>query len=534
MRRVAWLACLSLTITLSVGTTWMTPAVALQDCYANFTEIKIPKLGGQARLHDVALASGLDAWVVGDDGSHAVVLHWSGQRWTRDTLPTLSGTSIASGVVAISVSEAWAVGSYADGTKALLLHWDGATWTKIAAPAVPGASAVSLLGVGAAGGNDIWAVGTADVTGGSIPVTMHFDGLGWSLVSYPASGSPEWLNDVITFGGSTAWLVGHGTPGGSAGEIGTWNGSAWANDFAGLDMQGIAATSTSDVWAVGDALGTGYTKTWAAHWNGSSWSYGSAVNPGTGGHAFEGAASATNGQVWAVGEYNNQGPDRALAELEANGSWTWVPTPNVGKQDTRFEAIDTALDQTYAVGSSWNRAQTALVEQICPISIGVVGPVPQTAVADPGGTVVWQMQPGAGSHSLVDSTFGDFDSGVLSTGGVYTARFDGAGKYTITDTAGGGWLSYVWVLMHESRASGAVGKPLTLTWAAKKAASPRCYDVQVEKPGATSWRAWATCVASPDAPFTPTSKGTYRFRARVRSTLGPSTGYSPPISFTAG
>ena len=530
--RVAWTTALLITILATVVSRPIV-ASAAPSCLANFREVPIPSLGSQMVLGDVALASATDGWAVGGSGSAAVVLTWNGSSWSTASLPSFAGGSSASGVAAISADDAWVVGSHNNRTKALLLHWNGVAWSKVAAPSVAGATSVSLQGASASGWNDVWAVGSAEVLGATYPITMHYNGIAWSNVSYPSSGSPEWLTDVAAFGGTAAWLSGHSTPGGSAGEIGIWNGASWANTFAGIDMNGVSGTSIGNVWVVGSAIGTGWLRTWTAHWNGSSWTYHTALNPGTGGHAFDGASSATGGQIWAVGWYNNQDSDKALAEIEANGSWTWVPTPVVGTEDTKFEAISEVGGLAVAVGSSWNRQQTALIETMCPILITTGGTNPQIAVADVGATVLWEMTAGAGAHSLSDASLGTFDAGSIPAGGVYTHAFDAAGTYTIDDAVGGTPSGTIGVRMARSRTSAPSGTAVTITWATQPASAPLVYDVEILKPGATDWRAWKTGVVSGQTRFTPKVAGTYRFRALVRSTLGPTTGFSPELTYRA-
>ena len=65
------------------------------------------------------------------------------------------------GVVALSASEAWAVGAAGDPlapSSTSIQRWDGAAWTAVNAPS-PGSERNGLLGVDAAGPNEVWAVG---------------------------------------------------------------------------------------------------------------------------------------------------------------------------------------------------------------------------------------------------------------------------------------------------------------------------------------------------------------------------------------
>jgi hypothetical protein len=66
-------------------------------------------------------------------------------------------------------------------------------------------------------------------------------------------------------------------------------------------LHDVAAFSSHDVWAVGDATSGGHAITLTEHWNGSSWQVvPSPSGPGNT-HLYGVAVDAGTGQVWAVG-----------------------------------------------------------------------------------------------------------------------------------------------------------------------------------------------------------------------------------------
>ena len=91
-----------------------------------------------------------------------------------------------------------------------------------------------------------------------------------------------------------------------------WDGSAWSvvsSPNAGTShnyLNGVAAVSANDVWAVGYYVnGSNVDQTLVEHWNGSAWSVVSSPNAGTGDNDLYGVAAVSATDVWAVGYYNN-------------------------------------------------------------------------------------------------------------------------------------------------------------------------------------------------------------------------------------
>ena len=76
--------------------------------------------------------------------------------------------------------------------------------------------------------------------------------------------------------------------------------------------------------------------------------------------------------------------------------------------------------------------------------------------------------------------------------------------------------------------AGNVGTSFTVTWAVVRPALGRVFDVQVLRPGSTTWADWRTDAASRLSHFTPAKAGKYGFRARREDpATGKATGWSP-------
>ena len=131
-----------------------------------------PRTGEWTELKAVSASGPNDVWVVGGHDVHvgdtivqrAVTLHWDGSTWRRARTP-LPGDPlnpfILDDVVALSPSNAWAVGTIADHRhhRIVVMHWSGTAW-KLVPSVNPSAQYQSFAGVTAVSPRHIWAVGS--------------------------------------------------------------------------------------------------------------------------------------------------------------------------------------------------------------------------------------------------------------------------------------------------------------------------------------------------------------------------------------
>jgi hypothetical protein len=138
----------------------------------------------------------------------------------------------------------------------------------------------------------------------------------------------------------------------------TWNGTSWQKrtvpDWPGTDFSRLtatAATSATDVWAVGDYDVSGAYKALAAHWNGQKWSLVQPKQPGTHGSLL-GVAARSASDAWAVGTYGG-GSGLPLIEHWNGQAWKQSPAPAlpVGGTDGELDAVTaTSSSNAWAVG----------------------------------------------------------------------------------------------------------------------------------------------------------------------------------------
>jgi hypothetical protein len=333
------------------------------------------------QLEGVTAVSPSLAWAVGlkygaAGISRTLIEKWDGTSWTGVPSPNFGHTfNQLIGVAASDATHAFAVGERNnpnDRVRTLIEQFDGTSWSVVPSPnRGPGAS--FLTGVTAVASNDVWAVGTRDLTsGGQAPLVEHWDGTAWSYVPSPYfHGSPQTvLSDVSAVSSTDVWAVGTYYAGKHQYQplAEHWDGTSWSKVLAaspgvGFSFSSLTALAADDVWAVGySSNGSG---PFAEHWDGSSWSIVTTTNPGSN-SVFLGVAAA-GGSVYAAGS-TDPGPENTLAEVWNGTSFQVMSTPNVN--GTRFDnaLYGAASDGTtvWAVGQhGTHHGMHTLVEYVC-------------------------------------------------------------------------------------------------------------------------------------------------------------------------
>jgi len=255
---------------------------------SSWFQVPSPNPGGPTRnnlLFGVDTLSVTSAWAVGSFSNgtalQTLVLRWNGSAWKRVKSPSPGGTahdSELASITAISATNAWAVGWYSDGQvrHTLILHWNGKTWRRTPNPnpqgCIPGDELVSVSGTSA---TDVWAVGLVTGCFFVVPQMLieHWNGKAWRTMRAPKVNSPE-------------------------------------NALAG-----VAAISATNAWAVGTILGgQNVNQTLVLHWNGTAWSRVTSPNPAGSAedHFLTGVAAWSASNIWTVGD-DGTGAKEAMA-----------------------------------------------------------------------------------------------------------------------------------------------------------------------------------------------------------------------------
>jgi hypothetical protein len=264
-------------------------------------------------------------------------------------------------LAAVSASDAWAVGpSHVNGS--LVMHWNGTRWSRFLNPAG------YLSGVAARSATDVWAVGDGSPSPGLYgqrTLVMHWNGRSWTKVPTPTPSSGGSFNAVAATSSGDAWAVGQAGPklGSSvpvAPLIEQWNGRKWTLQRTpslpgGGRLSSVSAVSASDAWAVGSTGPQTGAQTLAEHWNGHAWSrMGSPNLAGASSSAFNSVIVISANNAWAVGSATLPGGGSSTLTAFWNGRhWRLVASPNPGLNPKLQGVTASWTHNIWAVGTTW-------------------------------------------------------------------------------------------------------------------------------------------------------------------------------------
>jgi hypothetical protein len=208
-------------------------------------------------LRGVADLSPASAYAIGSDAG--VAYHWDGTAWHTLTLPDAGFA--ASSITAVSATDIWLIGSTSGGATAEAVNFNGTAWTVVPMQQPSGDKPI-LHAVTAVAANDIWAVGNLQSPAGAEvgALAEHWNGIAWSIVPSPTpAGEFPTLYAVAARGSSDVYAVGSAqTSGGTGvGLILRWNGTTWSADTDPLGstfhelLAAAAAPGAAQEWAAG-------------------------------------------------------------------------------------------------------------------------------------------------------------------------------------------------------------------------------------------------------------------------------------------
>ncbi len=347
-----------------------------------------PNASGNNYLYGLAAVSSSDLWAVGcsscdDIGRSGVTLieQWNGTAWNIVTSPNPGNAAdLLRAAAADSATDVWAVGYQivvGVGTdETLVEHYDGNSWQSVS-DAPP--SGISLLqGVAARSASDVWAVGLSEQPGYGSSSTFieHYDGAKWTQSASSSPGYTNALNGVAALSASDVWAVGsEGNGSTQAPLVEHFDGSTWSAmslpvSLTSLDgaFRSVVALATNNVWAVGydiDPSSGAYTHTLVAHWNGATWSQVPSPNPGTDSALF-GIAAVSSFSIWATGSEYGGGstPAGPLTEYWNGCQWTVEPATSANSIANTLRAVAAVPMQNtaWAVGD-YAAGATGALEQ---------------------------------------------------------------------------------------------------------------------------------------------------------------------------
>ncbi len=242
---------------------------------------------------------------------------WNGTRWKIIPTPAINSASF-SGIVALSATNAWAVGTFRHSSQmpyqALIEHWNGKKWSQVPVVVPSDAQYSSLSSVTAFSATDVWAVGSYDIGFEGYTLMEHWNGRQWNVVSAPSPGPDNILLSVTRVPHTNhLWAAGFWTGGTVAQSfIEYWNGRVWSvvsTPRVGISNQffGVIALSAKSAWVVGSYSKGPGMDTLTEYWNGRVWSLVSSPNRAMISSLYGLVRVPGSDTLWAVGsDYNSQ------------------------------------------------------------------------------------------------------------------------------------------------------------------------------------------------------------------------------------
>jgi len=327
----------------------------------------------RSRRMVAALAGALAVVVAVSGGAPPAAAAGAASGWRIVRAPRIAGHVNLTGVAAFGPADAWAVGyvADADGIQTLTLHWDGTRWTRVPSPN-PSAERNWLVDVAGASPSDVWAAGSYwDEARQRRTLLMHWDGSSWETASSPnVEGRENLLNGVAVVSPTDAWAVGSALDASFSGRTLTqhWDGTAWtivpspnpSERGVGSNLLSVAATSSNDVWAVGDVdTGEFVMGTLTERWNGRNWlAVASPTVPE--GALLDEVAVGPAGAAWAVGWRQVGEWPQPLAMRRTAAGWLTVDAPSFDGETADFSGVAVlGADDVWAVGGRGARTLAA-------------------------------------------------------------------------------------------------------------------------------------------------------------------------------
>ena len=269
------------------------------------------------------------------------------------------------GVWGSGPNDVWAVGTSELTDSATIAHWNGAAWSLVPA----GLAGPGLGSVSGSGPRDVWSVGGHGTA-------LHWNGSTWAAV---ATGTVHALGSEWVIGPDDAWAVGHD------GTLLHWDGSTWSNveSPSRLFLLSVAGTGPRDAWAVGVSL-VDFSGV-ILRWNGETWSdasMGMVIN------GMLGVWSSGPADGWAVG----------TGILHGDGTtWTSVTYPTAATNALLYGVWGSGPSDVWAVGQGgtilhWDGAAWSSVASGTTRDLGAVwgsGPSDVWAVGQAGTLIHW-------------------------------------------------------------------------------------------------------------------------------------------------
>jgi hypothetical protein len=181
----------------------------------------------------------------------------------------------------------------------------------------------------------------------------------WSTVASPNPGtSSNFLNGVAALSASNVWAVGtYGNGNGSFPLVEHWKGSKWTvassptiKAGSAYTLNGVIALAANNAWIVGAYNNaSNIQQTLIEHWNGSKWSIVASPNVASLFNVLTAVSATSARDIWAVGNSSGINGYQTLIEHWNGSKWSIVAGTHAGQLNS-VKAISS--NNAWAVGNS--------------------------------------------------------------------------------------------------------------------------------------------------------------------------------------
>lgn len=229
-------------------------------------------VGAGSNLNGITCPSATMCIAVGDTTTHGVTTAlteiWNGSSWS--TVASPAGVARLNEIACTSTTHCFALESYL----ADLVEWNGTAWSTPTTPALPPSS--GFFNLTCASTTWCFVVGAKYVSGNNLTLVEQWNGTTWTIATTPTpSGTGAYFNDVSCPTAMMCVAVGE-SQSVSTGKAHTfaahWNGTSWSvvttptpsSTSVSPNLVGVSCSSTSDCFAISDM-------NLIEHWNGTGW-----------------------------------------------------------------------------------------------------------------------------------------------------------------------------------------------------------------------------------------------------------------------
>jgi len=351
----------------------------------------------------------------------ALSIRWNGREWNVMPSPGFEDDMRFVDVAALSADNVWTIGLYGPSHDAryFLANWNGSQWTRAWIPNLS-ETGVELRSISARSADDIWAVGSIydPYKRNYRGLIAHYNGTTWGVSSYFASTYGIYiLYDVEAIAGNDVWAVGYNVePGSTAPMVLHWDGRRWSESDLTRDnthyriFRAIHVRSAHDMWVVGSRRGVGDREDslLVEHFDGTQWTRAEVPNPSVEGSTLFNIAASSPTDIWAVGYFLASGHRHALLMHYDGNNWSQSASSDAGAGSTLNDVMNVGGSELIAVGYSSSGVQRTLIERyvdkcVSPIAAPTNTPLAVGRTPTPSAPVPTVQVPGANTRSFPET-----------------------------------------------------------------------------------------------------------------------------------